>query len=123
MIKRNSGFSLIEVITVVGIIGIVAGIAVPQYAAYRASAYCSNVRSDLANLAVHQEAYFIENNAYLPATKEAGGTSNVPLHFWSGDVVVDSSTGNNNSWSVTASHVNCITGPITYISSGGGFQS
>ena len=37
MFKNNKGFSLIEVLVTVGLIGVLVGIAVPQYGKYKQS--------------------------------------------------------------------------------------
>jgi prepilin-type N-terminal cleavage/methylation domain-containing protein len=70
MLRKNSGFTLVELLIVVAIIGILAAIAIPQFAAYRAKAYCAAAKSDLANLAIAEEAYFTDFSAYLTG----GGT-------------------------------------------------
>ncbi len=57
-LKSESGFTLIELLVVVAIIGILAAIAIPQFSAYRKRGYEAQVKSDLRNGAVAQEAYF-----------------------------------------------------------------
>ncbi len=60
----QKGFTLIELLIVVAIIAILAAIALPQFAAYRAKAYNSAAESDARNLKTSMEAYFTDNLDY-----------------------------------------------------------
>jgi type IV pilus assembly protein PilA len=62
--KSNKGFTLIELLIVVAIIGILAAIAIPQFAAYREKAYNSAANSDDKNLKTGLEAYMADNQNY-----------------------------------------------------------
>lgn len=62
--KRRRAFTLIELLIVVVIVGILASIAVPQYAATKGRAYTARLRSDLRNLAVAEEGYFYRYGQY-----------------------------------------------------------
>jgi len=61
---NKKGFTLVELLVVVAIIGILASIAIPQFAAYRERANDAAANSDIRTVMTAQETYFIDNNAY-----------------------------------------------------------
>jgi prepilin-type N-terminal cleavage/methylation domain-containing protein len=64
--KSQQGFTLIELLIVVAIIGILAAIAIPQYAQYRTSAMNSAAESELKNIQTSLEGYYSTNNYSYP---------------------------------------------------------
>ena len=64
--NNQKGFTLVELMIVVAIIGILAAIAIPQFAAYRQRAFNSATISDLRNFKTAMEVSFADNNAYPP---------------------------------------------------------
>ncbi len=72
--KAEKGFTLIELMIVVAIIGILAAIAIPQFAEYRKKAYNGAAESDLRNMMTAEEAYFADNQAYTSETAVTGPT-------------------------------------------------
>ena len=62
--KNEKGFTLIELLVVLAIIGILAAIAVPQFAAYRNTTICAGAESDAANALLAMEAYYAQNFVY-----------------------------------------------------------
>ncbi|WP_320056392.1 prepilin-type N-terminal cleavage/methylation domain-containing protein [Desulfuromonas thiophila] len=62
--KNEKGFTLIELLIVVAIIGILAAIAIPQFAAYRQKAFNSAAISDIRSTKTNLEAFYTDNNNY-----------------------------------------------------------
>lgn len=65
--KKQSGFTLLEAMIVVAIIGILAAIAYPNYAAYVQRAKRSDAKNALIDLAARQERFRFGNNTYTPS--------------------------------------------------------
>lgn len=58
------GFTIVELLTVIVIIGILAGIAVPKYLSMKERAHMAEEISDLRNTTTAQESYFHDHNVY-----------------------------------------------------------
>ena len=63
-LRAEGGFTLIELLVVIAIIGILAAIAIPQFAAYRRRGYDSDVKSNVNKASTTEEAYFTDKNTY-----------------------------------------------------------
>ena len=62
--KKNSGFTLIEVLIVVAILGILMSIAVPAYNEYVRRAHRAAAQQFLLDVAQRQEQYLLDNRQY-----------------------------------------------------------
>ena len=73
--KNEKGFTLIELMIVIAIIGVLAAIAIPQFSKYRTRSFNSAAQSDLRNAATSQEAYYVDEDTY------ANSSSNLILNY------------------------------------------
>jgi type IV pilus assembly protein PilA len=99
--KDQKGFTLIELMIVIAIIGILAAIAIPQFSAYRKRSYNSADQSDLRNAATAQEAYYVDEETYTSTIGNLVGTYGL---FTSEKVVFYSVAGDDTSYTMRAYH-------------------
>jgi len=70
--KKVQGFTLIELMIVVAVIGILAAVAVPQYNQYILKSKLAEARAELSDARVRLERYFQDNRRYNNAAAECG---------------------------------------------------
>jgi type IV pilus assembly protein PilA len=58
------GFSLIEVLVIIVLVGVLSGLAISQYAAFRASSFDSKVTATVRGVATGEEAYYAQYQSY-----------------------------------------------------------
>jgi len=112
--KNQKGFTLIELMIVIAIIGILAAIAIPQFSAYRKRSYDSAAQSDLKNAATAQEAYYADNETYTNAVADITGATYGLYTSEKVTLIVDSGNTTNyvmRSWHPSADNSWIIRGP------------
>lgn len=69
-IYKTNGFTLVELMIVIAILGIVSAIAIPAYTGYIATARMTEAKNNIAALKLAEEEFFLENNSYFYDTSD-----------------------------------------------------
>jgi type IV pilus assembly protein PilA len=113
--SKNDGFTLVEILMVIAVLGLLVAIAIPQFMTYRSQAIDAEMKSDLRNASIAVEAYFAKQTVLPASTAEITGygfqsTAGVTISY-----VVLSPT----SYRLTAAKIGGTQSPFTYESTTG----
>jgi len=114
MMKKNEGFTLIELMIVIAIIGILAAIAIPQFSAYRQRSFNAAAEADVRNAATAQEAYYVDFQRY---TATVTGLIGATYGFYTSQDVRIGGALTGTQYQMSAYH---LRGNKTYIITGPG---
>jgi len=111
--KKEKGFTLIELMIVVAIIGILAAIAIPQFSSYRIKAFNSAAQADLRNIMTAQEGAYADTQAYVAIGTLVGSNTaatntitNLPgAKLSKGVTAIETSAPTATNYSVETKHV------------------
>ena len=68
--RKQSAFTLLELLISLSIIAILTAIAVPQFSEYKKRAFDMRASTDLRNVAIAEEAYFLDYESYLSCNNQ-----------------------------------------------------
>ncbi|MGV8919208.1 MAG: type IV pilin protein [Pseudomonas sp.] len=101
-IQRQSGFTLIELMIVVAIVGILAAIAYPSYQRHVQHGYRSEGIAMLTDTAARLERFYAQNNTYAATNMTSLGYTADPALSSSGKYSVALSNLSSTTYTVTA---------------------
>ena len=77
---RNRGFTLIELMVVLAIVGILVAVAYPSYQSQMVRTRRTDAEAALTGLANALERFYLANNTYIGATANADGTGTPTIY-------------------------------------------
>ena len=80
--RDSAGFALIELVMVIAIIGALASIAIPHYAAYQEKARATQCAANRYHIQMEEEVYFLEHNTVSLKIDEKWSCQSGGVYVW-----------------------------------------
>ena len=113
--KKNNGFTLVELVIVIVIVGILSIVAVPIYRGYTRKSIATEGKALLGVIQMSERAYFAETSTYIAVSNtsfsqdlDTDARSN--KYFRSFTVVSNNSTGDDARYTATTSGIDAASG-------------
>ena len=97
MRPRRAAFTLVELLVVIVILGILAGMAIPRFKNTKGKAHSAALRTDLRNLMTAEESFFYSNNRYTTALDSLSFRAST-------GVIVRIPEATSQGWSASTTH-------------------
>lgn len=98
--RNTAGFTLIELMIVVAIIGILAMVALPSYQQYLIRGHRAAAQSEMMDIANREQQYILSNRVYTESGSDLGYSlpSDVGTHY---TYLIDADNGSPPSFTIT----------------------
>lgn len=120
VVNKSSGFSLIELMVVVVIIGILASVAVPSYNAYVENGRRAEGKAFALDIASRQERYFTQYSSYANSLTAAGNMGGLAMGVntsenanYTGSIAVSGANSTSYTISVMPTFTDADCGTLT----------
>jgi len=118
--SNKKGFTLIELMIVIAIIGILAAIAIPNFIAYRDKAYCGQAEHDAQNTLAALSSYYADpDHVALATLPNLIATEDLSLNNATASVVLTGTVTGTMTVTVTDDSLRCPRNATFSVTMGG----